>query len=97
METSPDIQSLGDRIAPILRAHGVVRAGVFGSFARGEARADSDLDLLVEFDRDTSLLDRASLKLALEDALGRGVDLVHYRSIYGPIRAQVLAEERPIL
>ncbi|MBI4799092.1 MAG: nucleotidyltransferase family protein [Desulfarculus sp.] len=84
-------------MAPILRRHGVVRAGLFGSVARGEAGPRSDLDLLVEFDRQTSLLERASLKLELEAALGRPVDVVHYRSLYEPIRERVLAEELPIL
>lgn len=92
-----DIEPLAQRMTPILRRHGVVRAGLFGSVARGEAGPRSDLDLLVEFGRQTSLLDRAGLKLELEAALGRPVDVVHYRSLYEPIRERVLAEELPIL
>lgn len=96
--TNPEpMESLAERVRPILTRHGVVRAGVFGSAARGEARPDSDLDLLIEFDRATSLLDRADLKLELEVALGRRVDLVHYRSLYPRIRERVLAEEVPLL
>jgi predicted nucleotidyltransferase len=82
---------------PILQRHGVVRAGIFGSVARGEAGPGSDLDLLVEFGRRTSLLDRAGLKLELEAALGRTVDVVHYRSLYERIREGILAEEVAIL
>jgi predicted nucleotidyltransferase len=63
-------------VIAILRRHGVAHAGVFGSFARGEQRPDSDLDLLVEFEGRSSLLDMAGLKLDLQDLLGRQVDVV---------------------
>ncbi len=84
-------------IAPILERHGVVRASVFGSFARGTQNADSDLDILIEFDGDKSLLDLAALQLDLEDALGREVDVVTYNSLNFRIRDNVLREQVPVL
>lgn len=79
----------------IPRRHGVVRAGIFGSFARGEQTPQSDLDFLIEFDptKSKSLLDLAALGIELEDALGRAVDLVTYRSLNPRIRDRVTAEE----
>lgn len=56
----------------------VLKAWVFGSFARGEENEASDIDLLVIFDPDkeVSLLDHIGIQLELEDLLGRQVDLV---------------------
>lgn len=54
---------------------------VFGSAARGTDRADSDLDLLVEFDPCATLLDHAALVEDLENLLGVPVDVVSDRSL----------------
>lgn len=80
-----------------LKRHGVVHAGVFGSFARGESRDDSDLDIVVELPSEKSLLDLVALKLDLEDALGRKVDVVTYRSLHPRIRDKVLREQTVVL
>lgn len=61
------------RVARKRKAH---RVAVFGSVAREEARPDSDLDLLVDFEPGTSLLDHVGLFQDLEELLGVGVDLV---------------------
>ena len=55
------------------------RIYVFGSQERGTARPDSDIDLLVEFDRPVSLFEFARLRGHLQDLLGRPVDLCHAR------------------
>ena len=63
---------------PELRAAGVVRLSLFGSTARNEARADSDVDLLAAFDdaHRLSLLDLIGIENRLADLLGRTVDLI---------------------
>jgi hypothetical protein len=60
-----------------LRAQGVVRLGVFGSVARGEANQASDVDLVIAFDeaRDLSLIDQERVRNNLEAMLGTEVDL----------------------
>jgi hypothetical protein len=74
-----------------IRALGARRLGLFGSTARGEANAASDVDLLVELDRRT--FDRyMDLKLYLEDLLGRRVDLVLADHLKPRLRDQILSE-----
>ena len=70
------------------RAH---RIAVFGSVARGEAGPDSDLDLLVDFEQGTSLLDHIGLFQDLEELLGVGVDVVA-RSAHKPRDEHIRAE-----
>jgi len=65
-------------ITQVLRARGAIEASLFGSVARGNGRPDSDVDLLVKFDRNrkTSLFDLVSIQNELEEKIGRKVDLV---------------------
>ena len=65
---------------------------MFGSFARGDNRDGSDLDLLVELDTGRSLLDLIAIKQDLEDLLGVRVDVVTERSISPYFRDTVLKE-----
>jgi predicted nucleotidyltransferase len=59
----------------ILKKHGVISASVFGSYARGEARPDSDLDLLVKLAPGRSLFDLGGLQYELEEVTKHSVDV----------------------
>ena len=77
---------------------GVKRAALFGSFARGDATRDSDIDLLIEFKGKTkSLLGLAALKIQLEESLGRNVDPITYNSLHPLLRDRILSEQVIIL
>jgi uncharacterized protein len=76
--------------------HGATRVRLFGSVARGEAGPDSDVDLLVEFAPDRSLLDHAALIDELEDLLGCEVDVVNERALRPELRERVLREAVPV-
>ena len=90
-------QELINTIRSTLSRHNVRRAGLFGSFARGEATLESDVDLLVDLDPESSLLDFVALKLELQDVLARNVDLVEYSTIKSLLREAILAEQIVIL
>lgn len=91
------MQPVREKIISILRRNDVRKASFFGSIVRGEMTDQSDVDLLVEFEGRKSLLDLSGLKIELEDALGRKVDVVTYRSLHPLLRERILAEQVPIL
>ena len=96
-ESLTAIRGIRQTILPVLRRHGIKRAGIFGSVARGEATPESDVDILVELDKRASLFDFIGIKLELEEALERRVDLVQYAAIKPVLRARILSEEVPLL
>ena len=84
-------QRLAQHRAELLEL-GVDSLAVFGSTARGEAGPESDLDLLVEFNRPVGLYHFSQVVLKLEEWLGRPVDLVMPGALKPPMRDQVLRE-----
>jgi predicted nucleotidyltransferase len=76
--------------APELRQRGIARLWVFGSLARGEARVDSDIDLVAEFapEAKLSLTGFASLRADLSEMLSAPVDLAEWHILRPPVRAQ---------
>jgi hypothetical protein len=79
---------------PELKAAGIIRLSLFGSVARGDASAKSDIDLMAEFDpaRQFSLLDMVGLENRLADILGARVDLTPAKSLKEHIRDRVTRE-----
>jgi len=92
-----ELEDIKCKIVPILKRYDVKRAALFGSFVRGEQREDSDIDILVEFKDGKSLLDLAGLKIELEEALGRKVDVLTYNSLHPLLRDKILQEQKVIL
>lgn len=72
--------------------YAVSKLGIFGSYARDEARADSDLDVLVAFDDPPSLFKFIELENLISDTLGVKVDLVMEDAIKPAIRERILKE-----
>lgn len=83
-------------ILDLARRHGARSIRVYGSVARGQATDKSDLDLLVEWEPDRSLLDVVGLKQDLEDLLGVAVDIGSECGLHWFIRDEVLREAVPL-
>jgi uncharacterized protein len=94
---TPATAEISRQVLPTLRRRGVVRASIFGSFARGEAGPESDLDLLVEFEPGRTLLDLAGLHVDLEEVLGRRVDVVTPKGLHPKMKDSILRELVEIL
>ena len=75
-----------------LKTFGVKSLALFGSAVRGEARPDSDLDILVEFDKPIGLFGFIRLKHRLSEILGRQVDLVTREALKPQLREHILQE-----
>lgn len=90
------LQRYRGEILDLALRHGARDVRVFGSLARGEAREDSDLDLLVTLGEGRSLLDLVGLKQDLEDLVHRPVDVVTEAALSPYLREQVLAEAIPL-
>jgi len=89
-----EIEKIKKKIIKILKKNKVVRAGIFGSYARGEQKKNSDVDLLVEINsRDFSLLDLVKLKLMIEKVLNKKIDLIEYSTLHPMIKERALKEE----
>ncbi|MBI2662011.1 nucleotidyltransferase domain-containing protein [Candidatus Woesearchaeota archaeon] len=89
--------SLKKKLVPILKKNGVVKAGIFGSYARGDFTKKSDVDILIKFKGRKSLFDLAHLELELEKKLKKKVDVLTYNSLNPLIKERVLGEEVLVL
>lgn len=94
---SSSIDEIRRKVAAPMSRRGVVRAGIFGSVARGEATAGSDVDFLVEFEKGRTLVDLSGLRLDLCEILGRDVDVATQGSLHPKLRDEILKELVPVL
>ena len=93
-----EIEKIKSKIIAVLKKNKVSKAGIFGSYSRGEQNKNSDIDIAVEInDEDMSLLGFIRLIRLLEGLLKRKVDLVEYSAIKPRIKERILKEEIRIL
>lgn len=85
------LEEIKTKAVPILKKNGVEFAGLFGSYARGEARPDSDIDFLVKFadKAKVSLLDVIGIENELSDLLGKKTQLVTSDGVHPYIKDSV--------
>ena len=91
-----ELRKLRQKIVPILKSNNVVRAGIFGSYARGEATKKSDIDIVIQPPKGIGF-GFAGIELELEKKLKKKVDLLTYNSIHPLLKSRILKEEVKIL
>ncbi|MBM4461600.1 MAG: nucleotidyltransferase family protein [Chloroflexi bacterium] len=96
MDTRMMLQSRRNDILSVAARHGARNVRVFGSVARGEARPDSDVDILVDMEPGRSLFDLGGLLYDLQTLLGVDVDVVTEKGLRPRIRARVMQEAVPL-
>ncbi len=92
----PSLAQLRSTVLHVTKKHGAKNVRVFGSFARGDQRKTSDIDLLVDLPESASILELAGLKLDLEETLNRKVDVLTDDSISPYLRDRILCEAKPL-
>ena len=96
MKLNDKIREQRNEILQIAQRYGAQNVRIFGSFARGEAREDSDIDVLVDLESGRSLFDLGGLLMDLQNLLGCRVDVVTEKGLRERIRNQVLKESIPL-
>ncbi len=91
------INEIKKKITPTLKERGVIKAGIFGSYARGEQNKNSDIDILIETKKGFSLIDLIRLEFLLKDLLKKEVDLLTYKGIHPLLKNRILKEEIRII
>ena len=90
------INRIKPKIIKILKKNKIRRAGIFGSYARGEARKNSDVDIVVQPPRGIGF-EFVGIQLELEDMLRKKVHLVTYKYIHPRLKKQILKDEVRII
>jgi uncharacterized protein len=90
------LQNHRDEILQLAAKYGAYNVRIFGSVARGEADADSDVDFLVEMESGKTLFDLGGLLMDLQDLLSCRVDIVTEKGLRKRIRERVLQEAKSL-
>ncbi|OHA23892.1 MAG: hypothetical protein A3B11_02020 [Candidatus Taylorbacteria bacterium RIFCSPLOWO2_01_FULL_44_26] len=90
------IADIKNKLRPLFEAYGIIYAGVFGSVSRGEDLPDSDVDILVRLGKPMGMFSYMRLVHAIEDLLGRRVDMVTEKGLSKFVRPYVMPELKTI-
>ena len=85
-----------NKLQKICKRHDISYLGLFGSYARGEQSSDSDIDLLVEYERPVGLLTHAHVQNSFSDFLNKKVDLVIKSNLKTRIKPYIMKDLQPL-
>lgn len=96
---NPIIKNIQRKSAPILKRNKIIKAGIFGSYARGEQGKNSDIDMLIKVKKGEkfSLFDLVGLERELRTALKTKIDLLTYNSVHPLLKERIMKEEIRII
>jgi len=89
-------QEIKNYIVHFLKEKGVLKASLFGSFARGDNTESSDIDLILQLKSDKNLFDLAEIKVDLEEKFNRKVDVLTFNSV-NPLIKEVILKDQEVL
>ena len=92
-----ELKKLKPKIVKILKSHGIKKAGIFGSYAKGTQKKNSDIDILAKIPRKIDLYDFIGIKQELEEELSKKVDLITYNGIRPELKERILQDEVKII
>ncbi len=92
-----NLKNIKNKLIPILKQNNIVKASIFGSYARGEETKKSDIDMMIKYKGKMSLLDLIGLEQELQEKTGIKFDITTYKAINYLIRDQVYKEQILIL
>jgi len=96
-QNKQEIERIKKAVAGVLKKQGIKKAGLFGSYARGEQKKGSDIDILIEPTKEMTLLDVVRLEMLLKKILKRKIDLLTYNGINPYLKEQILSEEVKVI
>ena len=85
-------QCLVEQKSLLQNKYRISRLGIFGSYIRGEQRSESDVDVLIDYDKAPSLIELIEIENMLSDLLGLKVDLVTSKGLKPQLRRHILDE-----
>ncbi len=91
-----EFQELKSQIVKILKQNNIKKAGIFGSYARGEQKKNSDIDILIQ-PREKMGFEFAGLQIKLSEQLNKKVDLISYKSLHPLLKQRILNQEVKII